>query len=339
MKLIFKLSIITLLFFSFNLPVSAQVPASIDGVNIKTSTDSPRPGQSIEVSVESFNFDLNSSSIVWIVDGKTVNQGVGLTKINIVGPKIGVPANISAIIKTPEGREINKSIIIKSGSIDIIWESYGYVPPFFKGKSSFAYQNKLRLIAVPHLSKDGINEIDPKTLVYSWKRGGKYIEGGQGYGKQTVDILPDELPKTLDVSVEVYDREQTQNTVGYITLTPSEPSITFYEIDPLYGIFFNKSLESKVSLKNNEIRVLASPFGFSVDNNPLTYSWSINNIEQAELAKNQSIVLRTKGDSEGSSNINLEVRNLRDILQGARSELTIYFTKKEQVTEENNSIF
>lgn len=339
MKLIFKLSIITLLFFSFNLPVSAQAPASIDGVNIKTNTDSPRPGQRIEVSVESFNYELNASSIIWVVDGKTFAQGVGLTKINILGPKIGIPSNVSAIIKIPEGREITKSIILKSGSIDIIWESYGYVPPFFKGKSAFIYQNKLKLIAIPHLSKDGVEEIDPKTLVYSWKRGGKYIEGGQGYGKQSVEIPPDDLPRVLDISVEVSDREQTQNTVGYINLTPDEPSIIFYEIDPLYGVFFNKSLNNKASLENDEMRVLASPFGFNINDNPLTYTWSINDIEQAELVKNQSIVLRTKGDTEGSSNINLEIRNLREILQGARSEITIFFKKKDRAIDGNNSVF
>lgn len=337
MKLLLKISIITIfcILLSFAHSTFAQIPKEIDGVSIDTSIDSPKPGQNVEVYVESFNFDLNSSSIVWMVNGKVQNQGVGVTKTTVTAPKIGSKMTVSAAIKSPDGREIQKIVTIKTGYTDIVWESSGYTPPFFQGKLPFSYQNSVKLIAMPHLSADGVNEIDPKTLVYSWKRGGKYIENGQGYGKQSVVIAPDDLPKTLDITVDISNRDQTEHTSGTITLEPSEPNLSFYEEDSLYGVLFNKTLSGTVPLKNTEMKVLAIPYGFNLIGKDISYAWYINGLEQSNLFKNRSITIKTRGDTDGRSNINLEIRNLDDILQGAREEFEVYFSKKQNGEEES----
>ncbi len=332
-----KISVFTLLCL-FAIQADAQIPASVDGTTIDTNVDSPRPGQSVEVFVESFGLDLNASSIVWLVDGKNTGQGIGLKKILVTMPEIGVALNIKAIIKTPQGKEVQKSLVLKSGSVDIIWEPKGYVPPFFKGKLPLVYQNSVHVAAIPHLSKDGSAEIDPKTLVYQWKLDGKYVPDGQGYGKQSIDIQLDSIPKPLELEVEVYTREQSQNTSASISIEPVEPFLFFYEDNPLYGILFNKILTGRVSLKNEEMRVRAVPFGFNMDlkNDSNNYAWSINNVDQPNLLKNQSITIRTKGEAEGSSNISLDIRNQGAILQGARGQFTVYFSKKLSEEEESS---
>lgn len=307
----------------------AQMNISMDGVTIDTNISNPGPGQVVEVSIESFSFDLNGSSIVWTVNGKTQSQGVGLKKTSVIAPKLGIKLNVSAIIKGSDGREITKSITIKSSYVDIIWESNGYTPPFFLGKIPYTYQNSIKLIAIPHISKDGIKEIDPKTLVYSWKRSGKYIDNGQGYGKQSIVIEADDLPRPLEVTVDISTREETEHIKSSINIEPSEPSLVFYEDDSLYGILFNKSLTGRIPLKNSEMKVLAVPFGFNLKNQNNAYTWSINNIEQTDLSKNRSIVIRTKGDTSGSSSVNLDMRNLDSILQGAVAGFTVYFNKKQ----------
>lgn len=329
MKLMFKISILTVLFiFAFN--THAQIPgSSVDGLNIKTSSENPRPGQSVTITVESFSFDLNSASIVWLVDGKTHDQGVGLKNISVTSPKIGVSMTVTAVVKTSDGREVRKSLTIKTGYVDIIWESDGYKPPFFDGKFPFTYQNSVRFIAIPHLSKDGRTEIDPKSLIYSWKSDGKYITDGQGQGKNYVDIQSGNIPKPFQISVEVYSREGTERTIGNIILNPGEPSLSFYEESSLYGILFNKSLTGRVPLINSEMEVLAVPYGFNIDEDN-SYTWSVNNIEQPNLLKSKSITIRTKPDTEGSSSINLDIRNRSSILQGARGGFSVYFSKRSQ---------
>lgn len=328
MKLLLKITILSLFCISaFN--VFAQVQTPIDGVTIDTDATSIKPGQNVSVFVESYSFDLNASSIVWLVDGKVYTQGVGIKEIKVKGPKMGVKTSVAVNIKGSDGREVRKALTIVSNYVDIIWESSGYTPPFFSGKVPYVYQNSVKVIAVPHLSKGAGTEIDPKTLVYSWKLGGKYIENGQGYGKQSVVIAAEDLPKTLEVSVEVSNREQTHHTTGIMTLEPTEPSVSFYEEDSLYGILFNKLISGDIDLKNSEMKVLAIPFGFNINDKKI-YNWSVNNSEQPNLINNRSITIRTKGDVDGSSNIDLDLRNDDSILQGAQGGFTVNFSKKTQ---------
>ena len=322
-----KISILTLLCV-FTLSAQAQIPTAIDGVTIISTAPSPRPGQNVTIYLESYNYDLNSASIIWTVDGKIHSQGIGIKEITYIAPNVGLRSNISAAIKFSDGREVVKTMTLKSGTVDLIWEAQGYTPPFFKGKLPFAYQNPIRVIAMPHLSADGRTELDPKTLVYVWKLGGKYIENGQGQGKQSIDLPVDNLPRTLEVSVDVSNREGTERASATIILKPTEPSLSFYEENSLYGVLYNKALTNRVPLRTTEIKVLAVPYGFNRGNEN-SYAWSINNIEQADLFSNRSIVLRTSGKEEGSSNINLDIRNQEDILQGARGGFTVYFTKRE----------
>lgn len=334
MKLVFRISII-IIFCAFTLQAHAQIPSSIDGVDLRIDPETPVPGQSVEVSIESFSLDLSSASIVWTVNGKVQNKGVGQTKTTVTSPKVGISLTVSVNIKTAEGREIQKSVKIKSNSIDLIWEPLGYTPPFFDGKGSFAYQNTVHIIAFPHISKDGITEIDPKTLVYKWKRDGKYIDGGQGYGNQSVNVTMGDIPKPIDVSVEVYTRDQKDSAAGNIIINPSEASVSFYEDNALYGTLLNKALLGKIPLENDEMRIKAVPYGFNMSSSKSSnsYVWSINNVEQPDFNEDQSIVIRKKADQEGSSNIGLEIRNTDDILQSASGGFMIYFNKKSSTSQ------
>lgn len=306
----------------------AQAPNSIDGVEISTYPKIPSPGENVTVEVESYNTDLNSASIVWIINGKTHAQGIGRKAIDITAPAIGKNLVITVVIMTVEKREVRKVITIKSGGVDLIWESEGYVPPLYKGKSLFAYENPLKIIAIPHLAGPNGTELDPRTLTYKWKVNDKVILDQSGYGKQTLSIQ-ESIPRSLEIRVEVGTPNGTQKAEDSVTLTPGDPSISFYEDDPLYGVLYNKNLGSKVTLTNQEITIRAVPYNFSsLGDSPLSFVWSINNFERKDLSTDQSITLRTKEGTEGSSNISLEIRNSENILQGARSAIGISFTKK-----------
>jgi hypothetical protein len=317
MKNLFLLFFLSLFLLTFG-TVNAQYQAPIDGVTISNSPERPAPNETVTVTIESYLIDLNSSSVIWLVDGKEVTRGIGVKKITTKAPNVGKRITVLAVIGANNGKEVRKSVTLKSGSVDIIWEtSRAYATPFYKGKNPFVYENWIKLIAIPHLSSDGIKEVDPKNLVYRWKMGGKDIENGTGYGVQSIEIKASEIPKPLDISVTVYTRDQREEADGFIRLEPVEPALSFYEISPLYGILLNKSLTNIHTLNNAELNLMVAPFGFNFNskNNKLSYLWSINNVDQQELTKNQSIILRPKGNVEGSSNINIEVRHENDILE------------------------
>lgn len=327
-----KKVLITIFLLTFLLPsysANALVQAPFDGVTIESSPLNPEPLENVTVSIDSYLFDLDSASIVWLSNGVNVGHGTGMKDLIIKAPAAGNEIIITAITKNPEGRDISKSIVIKSGSIDIVWEPISYSPPFYKGKNIFTFQNRIKLVAMPHLFSSDNKELDARKLIYQWKIGGKYISGMSGYGGQSVIIDSGDVPKPLEISVEVNNKEQTADAIKKITITPSEPTIEFYEMDRLYGTLFNKALTSNISLKNSEITVFASPFGFNFKNDTPVYTWMINNIEQPDLVKNQSITLKTKDDAYGVSNIDLSIRSLKSVLQGADASFNITFSKQD----------
>lgn len=337
MNRVLKITFLFTFIFSFTISAHAQIPGSIDGVEIGISPLYPSSGQNVSVEIESYNTNLNAASVVWVVDGKNAAQGTGITSIQVTAPAIGKTMNVTVRILTAEGKEVTKSVTIKPGDVDIIWESTGYVPPLYRGKSLFAYQNLVKVTAIPHLGTTGGKEIDPKTLVYKWTVNDKVVQNQSGYGRQTLSIEED-LPKSLEIEVIASSRDGSTQGSASINLEPGNPSILLYEEDLLYGIFYNKALESRFGISKDEVSLLAVPYFFSSigANSPLTYTWSINDLEQPDISKNQSITLRTKEDAEGSSLLSLDIRNTDQILQGAKKAVTLFFNKKpiqqEQVT-------
>ncbi len=307
----------------------AQIPVSLDLINIKTSPPLPKPGEMVTISVESFSTDLNGASIIWLVDGKNFAQGIGKKSIELKAPLIGKTMSVMAVIMSIEKVEIKKALILKTGDVDIIWESEGFIPPLYQGRAEYGYQNQIRIYAIPHLSDGKGGETDPQTLLYKWKVNDKVQLAQSGYGKQSL-VLREELPKDLDVVVEVTTKEGIEKATADITLSPGKPSISFYEDNPLYGVFYNRSLKQNVQLTNQEINVRAVPYSFSITpQSPLSYLWSINNEERRDLESKESIILRTRGDVEGTSNISLDVRSEENILQGARANLSLMFTTRK----------
>lgn len=332
MKSRLKLTIFILTLFFCLIPVfsHAQIPTSIDGILMETYPKIPAPGDTVSISIESYATDLNAASIVWFVDGKEYAKGVGKKSIDTGAPLLGKTKNILVVIKTVEGREIKKILTLKSGGVDLIWESAGHTPPLYEGKASYVYENEVRFIAIPHIAGTNGMELDPTTLVYKWTLNDKVIQDQSGYGKQVLTVRED-IPRSLDVLVEVSTKNGSDKASKTTSLTPGNPSISFYEDNALYGVLYNESLTSKINLENQEVSIVAVPFGFnSTKESPLSFLWSVNNVERKDLSTNESIILRTKGDVEGSSSISLEIRNVDNILQGARNGLTVLFSKKAE---------
>ncbi len=319
------------------LPVTtlAQIPTSFDGVEISSSPETPSPGETTEISLESYSTDLNAASIVWLVEGKNYVKGIGKKSIEIAAPLLGKSYSVTALISTVEGKEIKKTIVIKSGSVDLVWESEGYIPPLYKGKATFAYQNTVTFSAIPHLAGTNGVEIDPRTLLYKWTVNEKVIQDQSGYGKQRLTFQED-LPKPLEVLVEVSTTNGSQKGSATLTLNPGQPSVSFYEEDPLYGVLYNKAIVNKVRLANQEVSIRAVPYSFTFSKAaPLTFNWTINKLERGDLSKNESVTLRTKGNTEGTSDIDLEIRNSENILQSAKNSVSILFSKRQTQTENN----
>jgi hypothetical protein len=317
----------------FSVSAQAQgVPVSGMGIDLSSSTDSPNPGQTLTITARSYSIDIDSSTITWTVDGKVVQKDIGATTLDVVAPPLGKKMIVVVSVVTTDKVSIANSLTINSGSVDMVVENNGFIPPFFTGKLPVAYQNTSTIIAVPHLADAKGVEYDPKNLVYVWKKSSRVIEDQSGYGKQSLTLIGDIVPRMANITVTVSTRDSSLKTTGYISVSYGSPSLSFYVDDPLYGPLWNKAVTDSVFIgSEKETSVLAIPYGF---NKPisgigdLVLNWTINGVDHPELSENQSVTLRAPNGSAGSSNIDLDLRNSKQILQSADTGFNAYFSAK-----------
>ncbi len=330
---LFIISIIVLC--TLPLGVHAQgVPTSIDGIQIAISPENPAPGQNVDITIQDYQSDINKAKIAWLKNQKQFAQGMGLNTISVTAPASGKTLEIMAVITTSDGAEIRKVITIKSGDIDMVWETGGYTPPLYKGKVPFAYQNYLKVVAIPHLVDVNGKTIKPSQLVYKWKKDDVAMQDQSGFGKQSIVIKGDIVPRPFSITVDVGSVDSTVHGTGDLRFEAAAPTITFYEDDPLYGVYYNKAVGDAFTLSHNEAKILSAPYGFNI-NSGLTYEWSINQILHDELAQNKNIVLKVNGTDQGRSDVSLTLKNIGDdILQSATANFTAIFNGSSQNTSQ-----
>jgi hypothetical protein len=307
----------------------AQVPTSIDGIQITINPPNPTPGGNVEITLQDYLSDISSAYITWAVDGKKVTEGVGKNDITLTAPALGKNSNVTILIHTQDGKDIQKSVTIKSGSVDMVWESQGYAPPLYGGKQDFAYENTVKVIAMPHLANSSGVEIDPTTLVYNWKQDSTALQDQSGYGKQSITIVGSIISRPTTINVNISTRDGSLTASGLITLQAVSPSVVFYKDDPLYGVLYNIALGSQTVFSDQEITLLAAPFSFTIPSlikNNLQYTWNINGADQNGLSTNRSATLRVEDtSSDANYPVQLQLQNMKEILQGASNAITVTF--------------
>ena len=127
----------------------AQLNILIDsGTSLLVFPATPGPNEQVTARLESSNIDLDISNITWSLNGKTVKSGQGVKDFAFISGDIGSRVLIVASIDSTRGK-ITKVYDFTVGSVDLIWEGGGYVPPFYSGRSLWARQGQLRLLAIP----------------------------------------------------------------------------------------------------------------------------------------------------------------------------------------------
>ena len=306
------------------------VPTTIGGLSLSTSINNPAPGQQVTITAQSYSADIDSSTVTWIVNGKVAKSGIGANTLDVTAPPLGKQLNIAISIITSAGSTIQDSLTVSSGSIDLILETSGYKPPFYPGKLLPVYQNSVRVVAMPHLANSSGVEYDPATLVYEWKKDGEALQDQSGYGKQSVIVGGDTIPRPHDIDVTVSTRDGSAQGEGLITVDTTAPNISFYINDPLYGPLLNRAIKGTLRIgSQKEMDVLAVPWGFDKPLSglgDLSLSWSVNGAGQPDLSNKDSIVLRAPDGVSGSSDIELDATNKNQFLQEASGGFSVLFS-------------
>lgn len=298
-------------------------------VGINMAPETPKPNGAVYISLTSYATDLNSASITWKLNDKIQKSGVGEKSFSFVAPNLNVSATLEIIIETTGGETVDKTIQIKPTSVDLIWESDGFVPPFYKGKSLFSHQNKVTVTAMPHIASADGTEILARNLVYTWKKDGSVVSAVSGFGKNSYSFVSSIISRPVDIEVDVTTTDTSGNGYASISLTPNDPSVIFYRKDPVNGIEFQKALQNTVDLNGlKELTVVGMPLFFGTTNingQELIYKWLVNGLPADNGSGQSTQVFRPQEGVSGTSNISLSIENQNKILQYASKSFNLTF--------------
>ncbi|MDP1625373.1 MAG: hypothetical protein Q8L64_06475 [bacterium] len=308
---------------------SAQtIPGISDPLTLSLIPEVPQPNGLFDVRLQSYSMGLDSALVVWSIDGKEVQRGVGLKSLSARAGGVGSMSTIHVSVVTVGTGTFNTSIVIRPADVALVWESDTYTPPFYKGKALHSYNGAFKVIALPEFVDFSGKRINPKELIYSWSKNGEVQANASGYGKNTfITSQTSYLRPGEDIMVEVSAPRDNIVARRSVTISPIVPKIVFYENSGLYGTLYEKSLLRSVNLVNDEVEIVAEPYFFSVpvrNSAALSYSWKLNGQTVPSFQNRSGVILRKTGQA-GASSIGVTIQNSQKLLQGANSAIIIRY--------------
>jgi len=316
--------IIRTLFFSLFI-ISLVLPIktfSFTPIELILEPEYPSANQTVSAKIEIYGLEIDKYKISWLVNGKLIEQGIGQKEFFFQTGGWGSSTTLTIQVNTQEKGQIQKQIKITPTDVSLIWEAETYTPPFYKGKAVNSSNSIINVTAVPNfIDRDG-KTINYKNLIYNWKEDGKVKGSQSGYGKSTFSFEGPQITNSKDITVEVESLNKTLVVIKTISIRSNKPKIVFYEEDPLLGTLYNKAIENKFNLNSEELKVKASPFFFSPQDE-IKYKWIVDN-QTINNLENQ-ITLRRPLNQTGLSQISLKIQNMDSILQFVDNNFSINY--------------
>ncbi|HVU75470.1 MAG TPA: hypothetical protein VHD38_01360 [Candidatus Paceibacterota bacterium] len=261
-------------------PAFAQftIPGADTALSFSLSPRYPLPNQSVQISLQSFLYDLDASSIIWSEDGKIIAQGDGVKSVTIQAGALGSAHVIEADVNGASG-QASAQITIAPASVDLLWEADSYVPPFYKGRALPSAGGTVRIAAIPHLIRSNGTAISPADIVFTWKKDGQLLEDISGRGKASAVVDGPTLFGSEAITVDAVSADGSLQAESILRLSDTKPRINLYENHPLFGILFGQALGSSTFIPDNEMTFAAVPYFApvtSTSDRNLEYAWTVN---------------------------------------------------------------
>lgn len=278
------------------------------------------PGANTRVSAQaiSYAFDISRSSTSWFLNGKYAGNG---KTFSFTTGALGSRLSLAVFITTPDGKNLSKEFTFQAAEVDILWETPGYAPASYRGKTLAVSQSLVKLTAIPQ----GISTAASR-LIYEWKRNGKNLASASGAGKRTLSFYAAETgAETIELKVSVPDSGMAAQNSLYLEI--SRPKILFYEEDSWEGPQYQKELGSDFNLAVPQIIVRAEPYFFSKRAlSGLSIQWQMNSKDISVPQKPNILPLAVPSEeAKGTSLINLSLSNPLNPLEAAGKMLQINF--------------
>ena len=308
---------------------TAQTPGNF--LEMSMSPQNPKPLQNVQITLNSFSYDLDRSTITWSVNGQDKKTDIGIKTFTVQAGKNGQKMIVRASVDTPADGTKAISISFTPANVDLIYESLSYTPPFYKGKTLNPNQGKIVVTAIPNLIGTNGVKIPTKNIIYTWKKDSSVQGSVSGLGKNTFTFIGSIPVRDSLIEVEASSIDSSISASGQVNITNISPKILFYENSPVYGILFNRAVVGTVKMLTDEFTVVAIPYFFGVNSatqKDLDYIWSLDDTTVSSQNPINYFTTRLDKVGSGTANIGLKINNNINIFQSTDSNYLIKFNKK-----------
>lgn len=322
--LISSLILFSMAFFALPHKTLAITESSI---TVSVTPGNYAPSENVDIALSSFSANLDTVTISWFVNGRSVLSGIGKKSFSITSGAAGSETIVLARIALPDD-EIQKTISIRPNVMVLLWQANdSYVPPFYKGKAMPTLESEIKVVAMPEIRTGG-GMVDSKNMTYSWKRDYNNEVEGSGYGKNSFVYTSDYLENLNNIEVTASTTDQQYSSKANISVVATSPEISFYKKDNDAGIIWEHTLLNGHFIRDGEI-IVAIPYFISPKDYrrpELVFNWFINDtlVGIQNLRKNL-IPLRVPEGTSGVSKLRLEIENRDKIFQAVSKEIELQF--------------
>jgi hypothetical protein len=304
---------------------SLNVHAQLDDLTLRIDPLYPRQNSTVTATIESTSVDIDAASVYWTVDGKSFKKGTGIKSIQVKTGKAGSVTKIGVTVSGTQGT-FTDSVTIRPADVSLVWKTDGYIPPFYKGKALQTYGSTFTVTAIPEFFTGAGVRMNPKSLIYTWKKNGTIDSTQSGYGKDSFKSDQSSFVRGEDeISVEVSTSADDISSGKTISIVPNIPETIFYENSPLYGIMYEKALKDIYYLKDEEVVLHPVFYDLSIinaDGNFIT-QWYIDDQIATGFSNKREITIRKNNQAAGESTISLKAQHQKKIMQGADANIRI----------------
>lgn len=249
-------------------PAAAQFA---DVLNIVLPT-SVLVGTPVPLHAESPSLALETSLIVWKLDGATVQTGVGASDYTTTFTDTR-EHQVTVSVTEPGGVTRVETTRIHASSLDILWEAETLVPPLYAGRALPSAESTVRIEALL-----GGDDASPSTHIYTWSLNGKRLAAYSGVAKSALRIALPPFQNSALVGVSVTSVSGTFTGQTSVKIETHDPQVLFYTKKPLIGIWTNTTLELTDAGTSDTAAFVAIPLfmsAISARDASLSYTWSL----------------------------------------------------------------
>ncbi len=307
----------------------AQIAGNLSGVDIALSPVYPQTGTTVTASVSSSNINIQSATIVWLLDGE-IQQGVGSTNFSFTVEDVGSSQTLGVLVQTPTGQALAKTITIRPSEVTLLWEANTYTPPFYQGRSLYTSGSTIRAEAIANFVDNNGKPYRSSELLYTWSKNGTVLGSSSGVNRATLVTSGPKFFGNYILSVTVRAPDGLQTSRSSARIETIDPIILLYENDPLIGIKYHTAIGSAQSLSGATLfKVQAVPYFMDTEsaNGPfLDYTWSINRTNVlGEENSPSTLSVQLSAEKNIATRIQVIVDHALYLLQTGRGNFDVNF--------------